>query len=879
MASVGMQNLTARYNILYNANELIKESEKNIEAAHLDDYEQLLSVYRDPTPVTSQAEVKNLDSVIKKMNFLVDEKIKSNYVDDAYFLKGKANYLKSNYFNASEFFNYVYITYKDEKELKQASLAWKARTLLQLNNLAEAGRVLDTALKYISTEKKSVSDIYATSAQWYIKSGMIPDAVKMLEKSIDIEKSKSKRTRWTYLLAQLQERNNQMQEAYANYTRIIKSTAPFEMAFNANLNRIQIEEEQNAGSANQVARLQSLLKDNKSKEFIDQIHYRIAGLYQKTGQEDNAIKSYNTSIRSSIKNQNQKGLSYLQLAEIYFRNGDYGHAKTYYDSTLTVLSPAYPNYELIRLKSSNLDLLATNFQTISRENTFQSLAKLSQSSRDLFIDSLYREQLQSSAGNSNTNNTVFTASTSAGKFYFDNPDALSQGLADFRQRWGNRKLEDNWRRINKSSAEITALTSDPKANFSSLTANPTNTVDSVAFRKSFIDNLPLTPAQVQFSDQKIVSAYYDIANFYKDVLKDDKEAINTYLQILEQYPDNTINGAIYYNLYRLYATIDPAKSTEYRDILVKQYSETAFAKTIIDPDYNRKIDEKAVDLNKAYDDIYNLYLEKKYPEVINKIAQTEQQFGMTSFSAQLAYLNALATGRTQKLDVFESSLQKITQVYPDDKLITPLVLQNLDYIKENRDNIAKRDIALIDFDPNEPRFVVEPKTEPAVQAPIINSSPNTPEPVITAPANTAAVPKANPVVPLIANLAIPYSSIFSLPDLSEYYYIVNIRASGINLSSSRFGLGQFNRSAYSGTKISHQAKGVNRENQLIFVGPFSTRSDAERYQSSISPLIKDIMKIPENIYSTFIITKDGLDKLNSRNMINNYLDFYSNSTK
>ncbi|HCN82428.1 MAG TPA: hypothetical protein DIT07_02245 [Sphingobacteriaceae bacterium] len=463
---------------------------------------------------------------------------------------------------------------------------------------------------------------------------------------------------------------------------------------------------------------------------------------------------------------------------------------------------------------------------------------------------------------------------SDGKFYFNNPAALSQGLLDFKKRWGNRKLEDNWRRVNKTSAEITALTSDPNAVAGSFTANTTNTVDSVAFRKSYTDNLPLTPAQLELSNQKIVSAYYDIANFYKDVLKDNKEAINTYLQILERYPDNNIKAAIYYNLYRLYATMDPAKSAENRDILVKQYSETAFAKIIIDPDYNRKVDEKAVALNKIYDDIYNLYIEKKYPEVINKIAQTEQQFGKTSFSPQLAYLNALAIGHTQKLDVFESSLQKITLDYSDDKLITPLVQQNLEYIKANHDNIAKRDVALIDFDPNEPRFVAEPKTELIGQSPAVTQTP-----AVTLPASGFTIPKADPVAPVTVNPAIPNSSIFSLPDTSEYYYVINVMASGLNLSSSRFGLGQFNRSNYAGVKISHQLKGVNRENQLIFVGPFNTRNDAERYQSSINPLIRDIMKIPANIYNTFIITKSGLDKLNSRNMINNYLDFYISSTK
>lgn len=890
VASVGMQNLTARYNILYNAKELIKESEKNIETAYIDDYEQLLSVYKEPTAVSGLAETKNLDSVIRKMNFLVDEKVKSNYVDDAYFLKGKANYLKANYFNASEFFNYVYNTYKDEKELKQASLVWKARTLLQLNNLPEAGMALDTALKYITTEKKSVADIYATSAQWYIKKGQIPDAVNSLGKALSLEKSKSNKIRWTYLLAQLQEQNNQMPEAYANYTRILKSTAPFEMAFNANLNRIHIEEEQNAGNSNQLGRLQALLKDNKSKEFIDQIHYRIGGLYLKNGQEEEAIKSFNTSIRSSLKNGNQKGLSYLQIAEIYFKNGDYEHAKTYYDSTLTVLAPAYPNYEQIRLKSSNLDLLANNFLTISKENTYQSLARMPQARRDQYIDSLFQIQLQLASGIASANNNIFMASAvTGGKFYFNNPAALSQGLVDFKQKWGNRKLEDNWRRINKTSAEITALPVNASGAAGNFLVNTSGTIDSLAFRKSYMDNIPLTAAQLDVSYQKITNSYYDIANFYKDVLKDDQEAIKTYVQILNNYPENTIKPAIYYNLYRLYSTLDPAKSATYRDMLVNQFPETSFARIIVDPDYSRKADEKSVALNKAYDEVYNLYIAKKYVDVRGKITEVEQKFGKTSFSSQLAYLNALAIGHTQKLDAFENSMQQIVQTYPDDKLITPLVQQNLEYIKANHDNIARREVALIDFDPNEPRFVVEPKTEPVVQMPLASKTPpnnspvNVPAPAVNQsgttipPSNTAAL-KTEPVVATVEKPAIPYASLFSLPDVSEYYFAINVSAAGLNLSSSRFGLGQFNRSNYPGNKITHQLKGVNRENQLIFVGPFTSRSDAERYQTSINPLLIDIMKIPSNIYNSFIITKSGLDKLDSRNMINNYIDFYNSIT-
>ena len=39
--------------------------------------------------------------------------------------------------------------------------------------------------------------------------------------------------------------------------------------------------------------------------------------------------------------------------------------------------------------------------------------------------------------------------TSGGGWYFYNPSAISLGYSEFNTRWGNRKLEDNWRRKNK----------------------------------------------------------------------------------------------------------------------------------------------------------------------------------------------------------------------------------------------------------------------------------------------------------------------------------------------------------------------------------------------------------------------------------------------
>ena len=50
-------------------------------------------------------------------------------------------------------------------------------------------------------------------------------------------------------------------------------------------------------------------------------------------------------------------------------------------------------------------------------------------------------------------------------FYFYNTNAVSQGQSDFKKRWGNRKLEDNWRRSSRSNSDITNNQANAGAGF------------------------------------------------------------------------------------------------------------------------------------------------------------------------------------------------------------------------------------------------------------------------------------------------------------------------------------------------------------------------------------------------------------------------------
>jgi hypothetical protein len=95
----------------------------------------------------------------------------------------------------------------------------------------------------------------------------------------------------------------------------------------------------------------------------------------------------------------------------------------------------------------------------------------------------------------------------------------------------------------------------------------------------------------------------------------------------------------------------------------------------------------------------------------------------------------------------------------------------------------------------------------------------------------------------------------------------------LTLSSSRFGIGQFNRGNYPDNDLTHKLVELDND-QLIYVVSFIDLEDAKIYEESIKGQLKNIMKVPASIYKGFIISKENFEKLTDRQRINEYLDFY-----
>ncbi|MFN0255708.1 type IX secretion system periplasmic lipoprotein PorW/SprE [Pedobacter ureilyticus] len=949
-----LQNLSARYNLIYNSNVLLDEYLEGVNQSRKDNFDNFLPLYHAPAmaDVTNAGtKVKELDEVDQKARTIIAEKNISNYIDDAYILLGKTNFYQGKYYNARSYFDYVASAYQKNHDVYLNALNWKARSFIELDDLERAESVLDTVIIELDSVKRHKAEPLATLAQINILKENDPQAIDYLEKALKAGATSLNKIRWTYTLAQLYESEKQYDKSLAAYRKVEKSNAAFDMYFNAKLSRIRVTEQLSGNTFDRKLALSKMLKDDKNEDFKDQIYYEIAEDYYAGNDYDKAEEYYNLSIKNSTTNNVQKALSYLKIADLNFKHySDYVTAKLYYDSTALTLPKTHPLYEAIANKAQNLAYLQQRYETINLQDTLQKIAALPAADRPVALNNYFTSlepqtassnnagNQQTTTGRANVNYTSQTGST----FYFANANAVSRGFNEFKKRWGNRKLAPNWRQSVKSSqnqTETLAATTDN--NLAAMPQNPdtpaTTVPKSTSQSNAYLDSIPLTPVQLEASNQKIINAYLEMGSFYQQVLNDKPEAIKTYETLLKRFPNNGKLDMIYYSLYLAHLGTNNAKANEYKNLVLSKFPNSVFAKTILDPNFSLKQSQLEATLNKEYEIAFNKLQERDFKTVIANTTSISQRFPGNAMEPQYDYLKAIAIGRTENVDYLIAAFKDISERHQRDSLIKPLVDQHLLYINAHLAEFKKRKIALPSYDPNEipfaenktgirlnepiianildptgkkkfvqpaPPLVKEPIAEKPIEKPIAEKKPEEKPlvkeikkdtviaklPVVEPKKDSVVVPQivkkdtiANVIVSQAVDTIKPVvtpepakETLFNPASSNNYYYIVAINDVSLNVSTSRFGIGQFNRASYSGNNLRHQLKELEQD-QLIIVGDFSSIADVQQYQQQIKSQLGRIIKIPAANYTTFAISKENLDKITNRDTLERYIRYINNN--
>jgi tetratricopeptide (TPR) repeat protein len=943
-----MKNVTAHYNIYFNAHEQLNESEATIRNSIEDDFNQVLSIYPLPDESSSANEEENLNTVITKVNKIAIEKYESNWLDDAYLLLAEAEYLKRDFYNAIEYDSYVSITFPDENRNKLAAYLGQVKSDFALDLNDEADSVLKLAIGLKS--KYQIDDLEASQAELALRKNNLQEAIDHLSKAINQTKERYQKIRWRYILAQLQEKNNEPGKAIANYEKIAKSNAAFEISFNANLSKIRISENQDGKEFDKIATLKKLLKEDKNKEFKEQIYYQIGNAYADKKDLANATSFYSTSIHTLPSTVKQKGIGYLKLAQINFDDlKNYKQSQLYYDSTLQYLPKTYPGYNEIAIKANNLQYLADRLNIIDGQKELLQFSNLSEDDLkkkldERFVAKTAIDPSQKSIVNNGALTSIQDFSSSnktAGTFYFYNNAALSQGLSSFKQKWGNRKLADNWRTSSTSlPIEVAKNVNFPGNLGTGVDADLTTVGENVDSLKSrFVKTIPYSPYQKAQSNNKIAQSLYEIAVFYKDVLKDNLEAIEAYDAIVLNYPNQENAASIYYQLYRLTAVMDKNTSEGYKQQLLEKYPGSIYAKTILDPSYGKDEEILKQKVKDYYGSVYTLYKQKKYDEVLNKIAELKSNLGdFKGMDVQYAYLKSLAIGHTQKAPVFLANLNEIATAYPNDVEVTPRVQKQISFIEANKIAFNQRSTALIDYDANdylltqpvfvdipkieqknpepvkvmeqpkvvevkkeapvkkeilkeEPKKVLEPEPvkqvaiieKPKVEKPIIDKveeKPIIPEPVKPEPVTEKPLPVLPKVIiPEVPKVIVPEKAkgiIFSEDSRQKYLIVLDISDPKQNIAQPFSKLSQYFYSKFDPSSVKLVIRVVGGTEKFVIIsGDFYTKEEVQAVSDQLNNNLPQIMEGQTKQYQKFIISEDNLKLLVSKDAVDQYLKFIS----
>jgi hypothetical protein len=733
---------TAKYNGLFNANQLLDQSLKSYRNTVKEDYHSVLPLTQLPNEEEVMGMYPAIDTAISKCTKVISnhsmptadepskKKIEYNgWIDENWIAIGRSLYYRRDYEGAIKNFEFVRKFFKTDPSNYEATL-WIAKSQLEIKDYGNAKinlDLLDVAVKETdeinSTKKKLFGgdkskvesgkkmskaakkrlkkknkkakksgkdkedekalfpkeirlEFEKTKAQLSLLRKENEQASTYLDEALKFAKKKEDKARLHFITAQLAQKMGDTEKSKYHYGQVLKYNAPFEMDFNARINRAIAG---GSGDPKIKKQLLKMSRESKNAEFKDQIYYAMAEVAIQENKKEQGIIYLHRSTFYSTTNPRQKGRSYERLADLSFADKNYIKAQKYYDSCAKVMPENYPNAEGIRNKAARLKDLVVAVEAAYYEDSIQRIAQLSPKDQEVFANNVIKKMKEDDerrkALESQKLKELQTVAAAVGqeqisgnKSYWNNSKLRTSGFDDFRKQWGQRENEDNWRRTDKimvvpttiETAEDIAGTESGKEQAKKPTKDNGPTVEEL------LSKIPVGDSAIAASNERLVTALYDAGLIYKDLLNENTMAATQFEKVLAREIESNYKAMSAFQLYRIYETIDLSKANVQKEYLLTYYPNSDYSNYLRDPDFfvKRKMIEK---LNEEdYVVVLERYNRGLYYPVISKADDVIETEKKNPFRAKYMLLKALSLGQ---LNVDKSPLvpvlKQLVAEYPN----------------------------------------------------------------------------------------------------------------------------------------------------------------------------------------------------------------------
>ncbi len=719
------QALNTKYNVYYNANESFKKGNKRIEEAYQPDYSHVIPVFAVSDASTKGAGTGDMNKAVEKceqaiqkrsmqkkpkkdyskmrdpnyVSFYNQEEFNS-YMDEVYMLMGKSKYYANDYLAASATFTYVTKHFSHDQRLVTEANIWKARSMKEMDWIYEA----DEILKRIDPEEidPSLVNLYnGAMADLLVTQREYKAALPYLEKAAETEKDRLQRTRFNFVSAQIYQLLGEKEKAFTLYEKVIKANPPYQMSFNAKIRETEVVGGKQS-TESLVNRLLKMAKNKNNEDYLDQIYYAIGNIYLAKKDTTKAVENYLLSAEKSTRNGKEKAQTLITLGDIYYERPDYVLAQPCFSEASSLIDHKHDDYVRVSRLASVLDELVQNYNTYKLQDSLLILSTASKGDLTAAINRQiakiieeekkererrqkeYEEQkqLELEIENMAVMDKRALGNAEGSTWYFYVKSTVDKGKLEFRKKFGQRRLEDNWNRKNKAIAvfseeslsdmiDMDALKlegADEAANDTTNGANKQAMANEANPKRPeyYLKQIPFTDDQKKSAHEQLADALFNLGVIYDEKLNDYEKAFEAFEEFAKRYPEDPRTADGFYCCYRIAGKMNDAQiSDKYRNILLTDYPNSKYAKILSQPDFKTKLEKMKDVQDSLYERTYAAFLNGKFDEVKTNTAYMEANYPVSSIMPKFLLLNALSIGKTAGKDTFAVALNNLLERYPN----------------------------------------------------------------------------------------------------------------------------------------------------------------------------------------------------------------------
>lgn len=719
------QATVTRYNTWFNGNEAYKRGYEAQEKGIKDNLLETLYLY----PISSEKvreigasdydlAIEKAQKSIKQHSITVKPKKKSGtptaadkawqnkneynpFLWRAWMLMADAQLQKGEFIEAASTYSYIEKLYSDEPAIVTETRFKTAQCYSELGWNYESEELFQRAGQD-KMDRKMQQEYDARMASHLLLQGRNEEAIPMLEQSLGRKGvSRTQRIREKYLLAQLYKQAGRNTDAYDMFGKVIRMSPPYEIEFQARIQ--QTETMAQDGNLNSIMKkLRKMERDHNNKDVLDRVYYAMGNVYLLRQDTVKALELYNTGIEKSKQNTPEKGILLLTMAELYWKLADYSHAGECYSQAVGLIDASHKDYKTIKLRSEVLEELAGYTETVELQDSLQRLSKLPEDKIYEIIDRLIadleeqerleaeriKQEEKEAARQERTAASDIPGSGSTSKdWYFYNQQLVVKGRKTFQQQWGERKLEDNWRRQNKT-VMIQETPEDELAQElaqdSIQAASDSIPADTMATdphtRGYYYQQIPFTEERIAESDRKISESLLGAGIIYKDRLAEFEAAEKSLQRIRSQYPESDEADDAMYNLYLMYSLWNrPDSAAACMEYMKQRWPDGDYTKMISDSDYldNARYGKHRED--SIYAETYTAFHAGDTALVRHNCRISADKYPKGANRAKFMFLEASLYLQEGDLDRFLAILKEIVNTYPNEEIshLSGLIAQGI----------------------------------------------------------------------------------------------------------------------------------------------------------------------------------------------------------